>query len=126
MFENIGQKIKGLSKIIFTAGVILAVIIGIILFCLLIEDGVLAVLSAVACIGIGILLSWLSVMLLYGYGDMVQNISDIRNQLYVANDTKSPQNKTDVVSKPHWVCKNCGRQNAAGSTSCWNCKERPQ
>jgi hypothetical protein len=126
MFENSGQKIKSLAKILFAVGVLVAVIIGIILFCLFIDNGILAFLSAAASIGLGVLFSWLSVILLYCYGDMVQNVTDIKNQLCVAGNSTLDQHNIDALAKQHWICKKCGRQNAAGSTFCWNCKETPQ
>ncbi len=81
MFDNIGGKIKGLAKIVCYFGIAMSVITGIIVFSVFAAQddaelvGIGFLVSAII-IGFGILVSWLSTILLYGYGQLIEN-SDI-------------------------------------------------
>ncbi len=89
MFSNIGGKIKMLAKVLFWIGVIGSVIIGGIF--LISPRGtatfnysygystqVSSVLAGIIFIFLGFLLSWISSMLLYGFGQLIENSDAIR------------------------------------------------
>ena len=70
MFDKIGEKIQGLAIILFVLGALSSVIVG---FCLLEALGFLAFLIMVA----GIIASWVSVLVLYGLGQLIVNSDTI-------------------------------------------------
>lgn len=97
MFENIGSKIKGVAKIFFAVGCIIAVVIG-------------SIISEVADIGtiipyivmlVGIVLSWLSTMLLYGFGQLVEN-SDICAELMSQNAIEKNESSDKENEEPEY------------------------
>ena len=63
MFKNPGGKIKKLAKLIFAIELILFII-----------GGILTIL-------IGIISAWLSVLAMFAYGSMVEDVEEIRNHL---------------------------------------------
>lgn len=66
MFENIGRKIKGVAQFI----TLLGIIVSIMFFLSLIEDNTVIAFAVliVGCVG-----SWLSSLLLYGFGQLIEN-----------------------------------------------------
>lgn len=89
MFSNIGGKIKLLAKVLFWIGLILSVVTGGIF--LISPRGtatfnyssgystqVSSVLAGIIFIFVGFLLSWISSMLLYGFGQLIENSEAIR------------------------------------------------
>ena len=69
MFSNIGGKIKGLAVAICVLGIIASVISGIYLISL--HESF--ILSGIITIVVGVLVSWLSVFTLYGFGELIEN-----------------------------------------------------
>lgn len=70
MFDNIGGKIKGLASILTWIGIVASVIIGIIFIADGDGGGILIMI-------LGSLTSWLSSLLLYGFGELIENTSTI-------------------------------------------------
>lgn len=86
MFENIGGKIKGLAKFICWVGIVICVIAGIIMFIQAGEayysaDRTVLIITGLAIIIVGSLMSWIGSFLLYGFGELVDNSSKIRQEL---------------------------------------------
>ncbi len=81
MFDKIGFKIKLLAKISSLLGMVISVIGGIIViaFAIELEIGILLA-AGIAIIVLGILLSWLSAFLLYGFGELIE-LNDRNNKL---------------------------------------------
>ena len=84
MFNNIGVKIKGLAKFICWAGIVICIIAGIIML-VQAKDAYSGVRPTLILIGlaimiIGSLLSWIGSFLLYGFGELVDNSSKIRQE----------------------------------------------
>lgn len=75
MYKKVGSKIKSLVKGIVGVGMVASVILG--LLCMF---GV-SFLGGILLAGMGCLMSWLSGLLMYAYGEMVDCIQDIRNRL---------------------------------------------
>ena len=73
MFQNIGKKIKTVAIVIMITGILLAALGGLVAF--LEEYSVSnlfeAFLTFLTVAGLGILFSWLSVFILYGFGELV-------------------------------------------------------
>lgn len=78
MFANAGGKIKAVAQVLTWIGIIGSVIGGISLISTSFIAGLLTA-------GIGSLLSWVSALALYGFGELVEN-SDIRTNLAVKAD----------------------------------------
>ncbi len=75
LFDNIGSKIKGVAKAIAWINIILSVIAGIILFFVAFVDfktlWYFIFLSPVVIV-IGCFMAWLSVITLYGFGELIE------------------------------------------------------
>ena len=86
MFNNIGQKIQTVASLIFTLGVIASFIYGGLFYAQnnSSEAQVIAVLIIIGgCIG-----SWFSVLVLYGFGQLIINTDVIRKKLEDIADYK--------------------------------------
>lgn len=78
MFDNIGSKVKTLAKVLCWIGIIASIIGGLII--LGTSRGVAAgVISGLAVIILGSILSWAGSFVLYAFGDAVENIAFIAN-----------------------------------------------
>lgn len=100
MFDHIGSKIKVLATIIYVLGVILAVLLGIIL---MLND---VIGYGLLVIAIGFLLSYLNVIMLYAFGQLVENsdtvvqiLKEIREQDGQWDSSAEPKAPT-APSKP--------------------------
>ena len=74
MFENIGNKIKATVKFFACASMVISIILAIIV-CL--YSPLIGILIGI----IGVLLSWVSAWLLYGYGEIIQRLINIDQSL---------------------------------------------
>ena len=82
MFSHIGKKIKGLAVAAFVIGIVFSVCIAFSLTKLYAEDnGVLAVIIYSGTVVMGILFSWLSVLILYGFGELVDQSMETNQRL---------------------------------------------
>lgn len=105
MFKNVGKKIKTLAKVFYwilfitycLAGLILlvyAIYEGIVLFnANRTEHGILSivvgVVGAAIAVGLGVLFGWLSNVLLYGFGELIDQTMEINRKM--GNPKRSPQ-----------------------------------
>ena len=80
MFDNIGKKIKGVAGFVFILGSVASVVYGLgtmmslSFFSSSYGSGILL---GILIIGVGILLSWLSVLLIYGFGELIEKTTEI-------------------------------------------------
>lgn len=83
MFDNPGQKLKKLAKIVFWVIVSLAVIIGLVQFMLPsgYKRGTIELLSLLLSIGGGVLIAWIASIGLYAFGDLVDDVHASRRVL---------------------------------------------
>ncbi len=121
MYKNIGGKIKNVAEIITTIGCFASVVLGILVMVLGDGNGAMIftglVVMAIGCFG-----SWLSTLLLYGYGQMIEN-SDKLVMLYAAETKDGEPNleqrgkeqignvEIDSVSSGNGKCDFCGKEN---------------
>lgn len=77
MYENVGRKIKSLAKAVFVVEAIIAVITGIILMSI---DNNLSLFGFLILV-IGPLASWLSSLLLYGFGELIDKVIEIERNI---------------------------------------------
>ena len=88
MFNNIGGKIKGLAKVLCWVGIIVSVLVGILLIASPsggsgysgFTDSATIVLGILTII-VGSISSWVGSFVLYGFGELVENSSAIKNEL---------------------------------------------
>lgn len=84
MFDNIGNKIKSLAKVMCWICILASVIAA---FVVIAATGETGLIPGIAIAVIGSLLSWVGSFVLYGFGEMVEN-SDIRTELAVKAATE--------------------------------------
>ena len=78
MFDHIGKKIKTLAIVIFVIGIIFSVFIGMFIGEVYAEvNAALAFFLFLVVVAIGITVSWLSVLLFYGFGELVDQSMDM-------------------------------------------------
>lgn len=77
MFDNIGKKIKGLASVLCWIGIIVSGLIGVITSSLGGKGGFLIAL-------VGILASWVGSFVLYGFGELIDNVCCMRSETWKA------------------------------------------
>ena len=70
-FNNIGRKIKTLAKVITWIGITASVIYGIVVVWL--SNSPIFIIQGLIVMIVGSLISWLSSMALYGFGQLIEN-----------------------------------------------------
>ena len=86
MFNNIGEKIKTLAIIITILGIVASVISGIAFIVSSIVDSydvsrlAAGIILGVLTMVVGSLLSWISSFLLYGFGELIENSTIIKEK----------------------------------------------
>ena len=83
MFDDIGEKIQKVAKIIAWTNIVLSIIGGIVLFfCAFIDIEYLWYLAFLApvAVALGCIMAWLSAITLYGFGKLIEDVEAIRNK----------------------------------------------
>ena len=143
MFDDIGGKIKGLATFICWVGIIVCVILGIVMIVNATggyrTDGGMVV-AGILIIVIGSLLSWVGSFVLYGFGELVENSTELvimKDQEMKRAKRKEDleQGKQDPVAQPstssrvsyanYWKCPKCGKQNPPTTSTCLCGGEKP-
>lgn len=139
MFSNIGKKIKVLSWVVFISGILYSIFSGMVfiytsltylatlnsLSNIEVQDSATSVLFIILMVIVGILImvigsfiSWISVFCLYGFGELVDIATDMREDLhklrksYVKINEKKTQN---------YKCTHCGAEIPYGTETCPHC-----
>ena len=135
MFDNIGEKIKELALSIFVIEVIAAVVSGIFL---IFSGGDGLIIGGIITIIVGIAVAYLSVILIYAFGELVENSSIIANYISNEEDSKSCAPLigkgaesapgvyiTETIGTPghkiepdFWRCPRCGKSNHRTTGTC--------
>ncbi len=93
MYNQIGKKIKGLAVFFCIIGVFFQVILGLLVIFMggsaLKTVGFESAFASVGCIIAGIfvivigsIVTWISTWLLYGYGELIDKVSNIEEEMY--------------------------------------------
>lgn len=82
MYDNIGRKIKTLAKVDFIVLTILSVIAGIILIA---SDEDL-ILTALLVFVLGPLVAWISSLLTFGFGELIEKVSSIEKSTHTVDN----------------------------------------
>ncbi|MBE5776017.1 MAG: hypothetical protein E7326_00740 [Clostridiales bacterium] len=119
MFDNIGGKIKNLARTTCILGIIGSIIVAIALFSSN-SNYEPTIGAGFAWLIIGPLVSWLSCLTLYGFGELVENSTAILNTL-----TSSKHHHVNAISavqdETNWICSTCGTSNPHYIGRCPNC-----
>ena len=142
MFNNIGAKIKGVVKFFFVLECIGSVILGV-------STGVavggagyfggkllygssggaggvlLGFLAFVLVSAVGILLAWLSCLLVYGYGELIDRATSIDNKLNQVTTAGSASDTGRMLGANKWQCA-CGKINSLFVETCSCGRTRPE
>lgn len=106
MYDNVGNKLKTISVLFMVLGVLLSIVTGIIL--IVISNSFM--LYGVIIIIIGPILSWIGSLVLYGFGQLVEN-SDILVSQNNKETEEDPQEKENAFPTP--IIKTVSPDNAA-------------
>ena len=124
MFSNIGGKIKTLAVVVCVLGSIVSFVVGVAMLAVGAVNGLLIIL-------VGVLCSWIGTFSLYGFGQLIEDASAIREML---RSNSIPQTVPDkeiqkpVVAIPAdkqpavaWRCTKCLGLNGNGVEKCVFC-----
>lgn len=118
LYKNIGDKIKGLAKWSFVIGSCAMIGGGMVL----IFDEKLSVGFGFFAILIGLILLYLSSVVLYAFGELVQRTCD--NEDNTRSILKSMNDRAvDSEDAKGWVCPRCQHINSASVRFCTQCGE---
>ena len=130
MFNEVGKEIKRMAEKHVISAVIPFVIIAIAVFALLASKGyaLVGLIAAIIIILIKYLNARKKVILLYGYGELIDRVCSIDDHLSGSTpslistvnpqlSTKDPANTTHISSGSGWTC-SCGRKNANYVSTC--------
>lgn len=125
MFNNIGNKIKILAKVICWFGIILSVILGLYFSNVLsVESIFIKILFFILYSIIGSFSSWFGSFILYGFGELIVNTKSILNN---QNDTLdileniSLNKQNYIKNNKKWHCQKCGLEINEGYDKCPFC-----
>lgn len=82
MYKNIGGKIKTLSKAVCWLGIIASVVFGVITIVSAVINGeeiIVPIVMGVVYIVIGSIASWIASFFTYGFGEIIDKLSEIAN-----------------------------------------------
>ena len=124
MFDNIGGKVKAIAMGVFVLEIVAAVISAIV-FAVVAESFWPFLVILVA----GVVIAYLSVMMLYAFGELVENTTVIARQvgkIAVSNASNAAEDTSyyTLLKRPanadFWICPNCRTSNhkTAGSCGC--------
>ena len=83
MFNNMGRKIQALAVTLCWMGIGIFVVAGLVLLYYGVTTQTIALLAGgVLVLILGPLFSWISIFILYAFGDLVSNVQEIKEQLY--------------------------------------------
>jgi hypothetical protein len=136
MFDNIGGKIKGLAKVTAWLGIIASVIYGIVLISQSNRyyNGSALVITGVIVMAAGSLGSWISSFLLYGFGELIDQATQVAINTakgyapdgtgaqginHTASSASVPYSK--LPSPKTWECLKCHTTNAQEALFCKEC-----
>ena len=101
MFENIGKKIKGLSKIICYIEIAISFIIGVALLGIASEMSYggepLAIIGIIILV-VGSLFSWIGSFFMYGFGELIDNSTIIRQNLTKKQNNYTATHRQEIPS----------------------------
>ena len=95
MIENVGQKLKSASFLIFTIGAITSLIVSFFVASMF-GGGLAGLVIAGGVFIVGCILAWIGVLALYGLGQLVENSDIIRAKMEGTVDRTDADENTDI------------------------------
>jgi predicted RNA-binding Zn-ribbon protein involved in translation (DUF1610 family) len=118
MFDNIGEKLKNLAKVIFFIEAIITVIIGLVYMG---TDEDFVFLGLIFII-VGPLTALISSWFLYAFGQLVDDIHALRNHKCPESDNEIALEEAEAVTATRkFGCPNCGAMVKYGDPTCDKC-----
>ena len=139
MFDNIGGKIKGVAKTVTVILIVLSVVYGAVTWKGLadVHQGTLGFVMFLVIGGLGSLAAWLGSLVLYGFGQLIEDASAIRKELVKPAKrmdgpaatpatqlryAKTAGSEDSAAAGPTaWRCGVCGALNSSSRTNCIKC-----
>lgn len=106
MFNNVGGKIKAVAKVTAWIGIVICVIYG---FVMLVSMEDMALIGLLI-MTVGSLTSWISALVLYGFGHLIENRDILVSQgSKTSNQNTTGNNVSNTETTTHkWRCSRCG------------------
>ena len=136
MYDNIGQKIKGLSNAIFVILAVIGASCGLIV--MITSVGIMVIVGLIMFIVVPVL-AWVLSWLLYGFGELIesqciateilQEIRDSINEKSITSDNLTDENELceyenalhEYENTQASICPNCNTEQPDHRTTCWKC-----
>lgn len=106
MFKNIGKKVKTVAEVLFWFDVVLCVLLGIVIIvAAVMEEQASAVLTGFLVMILGPVISWLSAIMVYAFGELVDNSTtvakaiDKKSAKVTSTASATPTSATQVTLK---------------------------
>ena len=118
MFENIGGKLKFISKIVLVIGIIAEIVQAVL------SEGTLLSLSLIVSLIVGILSSILYSLVIYAIGEIYESNEEILRILKSNDNTTSHLSfLSSTSSNTHsgWTCPQCDEANSNSTRICKSC-----
>lgn len=122
MFDNVGEKIKGMARFVFIAGIVASAIGAIVLWANN-NSYTPTVLSGILVLVSGTISSWITAILVYGFGELIESTQDIRRTLKGTEKDSAMSLLTEearerkTLKDGGWKC-TCGRTNESYVSTC--------
>lgn len=100
MFDNIGDKIKKLAKVETVIGIGISIIMG---FLLLVNGSIHSIFTGILVMILGVLISWVSSFALYGFGELIEKVSQMDRCMRELREEKKSQSVQGQVFVQRWV-----------------------
>lgn len=135
MFKNVGKVIKAIAKVVFAIDLLAVLTSAIVVFATAIDEGEggLGFLLFILILGLGFIISYLSVMMLYAFGSIVDDVKSIKENLcgtapgYTAPTpaptytAPAPAPASVPAEDNTWTCEKCSSKNPMENAFCTNC-----
>lgn len=138
MYSNAGKSIKDIVTKVVVFQMIISILLALVVFFARIGDGGLIIGILVGVLGC--FSAWLSGLVLYAYGDIADNLSQINSKLDKGGEktsqgkfSRSQTSLSDgshlkvdstvpkVVDTSSWICAQCQTSNQYSAACCYNC-----
>ena len=129
MYEHIGRKIKSVAEWLNVLGVFVSVLLGVIIIGYNEDSFLLGLLV----MGVGAIISWLSTLLLCGFGQLVEDTQTIREAItngnaigtaHTAASSPSEEKNRETAERTDATCANCGAERADNAVFCTSCGQK--
>lgn len=129
MFDEVGEKIKTISQVLCWLGIVGYVVASIFMFVNAADsysDKTLYNTLGWIFLIVGPIASWLSSLLLYGFGELISKISNLEKFFCSNVESFVVDSKQDMSTKESkaFICTSCGEVVYQGESSCKKCGQK--